>query len=235
MLIDTSFDFRTDATTNDPDRSSPTLRCYHQQLWSKPLPGGRLFDLDTTTPGEYLHHKSDQLGEFFLSSDSVLATYSYWQRTQDLISQIPRTEVEQFDTFGYTIGGMLIFPSNKIDNKPTINMARGTNSHIADRMDLTLECIRRHYAGLDSPLGPTLARYREFLTLFGGFRGYLEFFLLQDLVTPDHGDVRFFLPFDDFISPPIPGGVPAYEQFRDASIQFVTARNERISAWAAQQ
>ena len=32
VVIDTTFDFRTDATTDDPDRSSPTLRRYHQAL-----------------------------------------------------------------------------------------------------------------------------------------------------------------------------------------------------------
>jgi hypothetical protein len=234
MLIDTRFDFRTDATTNDPDRSSPTLRRYHQLLWSKPLPGGHVFDLETTTPGEYLHHKSEALGEFFLSSDSVIATYSYYRSTAELIAQIPKSVIEQFDTISYTIGGMLIFPRNKIDNMPAINLARGTNRRIADRIDLTLECIRRHYVGLDSPLAATLDRYRAFFALFGDFRGYLEFFLLQDLVTPDFQGVRFFLPFDDF-SPPIPNDVPSYERFRDASVQFVTARNERISTWAALQ
>ena len=40
MLIDTSFDFRTDASGKDPDAYSPTLRQYHRLLWSKPLPSG---------------------------------------------------------------------------------------------------------------------------------------------------------------------------------------------------
>lgn len=206
MLIDTTFDFRTDATTSDPDRSSPTLRCYHRLLWSKPLPGGQPFNLDTSTPGEYLHHRSEALGEFFLSSDSVIATYSYYQSAAGLIAQIPQAVVEDFETISYTIGGMLVFPSNKINRKPAINMARGTNRRrIGDRIDLTLECIRRHYSpDTDSPLAAVLARYPKFFGLFGDFRGYFDFFLLQDLVTPDYGSVRFFLPFDDFATPAIP-------------------------------
>ncbi len=40
MLIDTSFDFRTDASGKDPDAYSPTLRQYHKLLWSKALPSG---------------------------------------------------------------------------------------------------------------------------------------------------------------------------------------------------
>ncbi len=49
----------------------------------------------------------------------------------------------------------------------------------------------------DSPLAPTLSRYADFFALFGDFRGYVSFFLLDDLVTDD-GSVKFFMPFDDF-------------------------------------
>lgn len=234
MLIDTDFDFRTDATTHDPDQSSPTLRRYHQLLWSKPLPRGHEFSLDTTTPWAYLHHASD-LGEFFLSSDSVIATYSYCQSMAGLIGQIPQADVERFETIGYTIGGMMLFPSNKVDGKWTINMASGMNRQIRDRMDLTLECIRRYYAGdLRTPLGETLARYPEFFALYGDFRRYVDFFLLQDLVSDDYGAVDFFLPFNDFASPAVPGDIGAYKQFRDASIQLVVDRNKRIVAWSAE-
>lgn len=48
----------------------------------------------------------------------------------------------------------------------------------ADRFDLTLECIRRHYLGQRSPLGETLARYRDFFALFEDFSGYVEFFMV---------------------------------------------------------
>src|SRR5689334_15891995 len=107
MTIDVMFDFRTDATTDDPDQSSPALRRYHQALWSKPLPNGHHLDLDTTTPWSYLHHSSD-LGEFFLTSDSIIPTFSYWLSTAELIAKLPTTEVEEFVAIGYTIGGMMI-------------------------------------------------------------------------------------------------------------------------------
>ena len=69
-MIDTAFDFRSDTPPGlDPDTYSPTLRRYHQLLWSKPLPGGVPFVLDITTP-RYLHHLSE-LGEFWLSSDTA--------------------------------------------------------------------------------------------------------------------------------------------------------------------
>lgn len=45
MIIDTRFDFYSDSGGRDPDMYSPTLQKYHQKLWSKPLPNGKIFDL----------------------------------------------------------------------------------------------------------------------------------------------------------------------------------------------
>jgi Family of unknown function (DUF6994) len=149
-VIDTTFDFRSDTPPGlDPDTYSPTLRRYHQLLWSKPLPGGVPFVLDITTP-RYLHHLSE-LGEFWLSSDTVIPSFSRWLRMAHLIDQIPEVEREEFNRIGYTIGGMMIFPANQVDRKPTINGARGLHALIADRFDLTVECIRRHYLDEQRP------------------------------------------------------------------------------------
>ena len=50
-LIDIAFDFRSDTPPGkDPDERSPTLRRYHQLLWSKALPNGAPFELSATTP-----------------------------------------------------------------------------------------------------------------------------------------------------------------------------------------
>jgi len=125
---------------------------------------------------------------------------------------------------------MMVFPSNRVDGKITINGARGFLRLIADRMDLTLESIRRHYRGEPSPLGATLARYADFFALFDDFDGYVDFFLLQDLVTTDGAAVRFFMPFDDFNPPAIPWDVETYGEFRRLSIEFIEARNRRIDA-----
>jgi len=227
VTIDTSFDFRSDAGGRDPDSHSPALRRYHKLLWSKTLPGGAPFDLIDTKPGAYLYHRSDG-GEFFLASDSVIATLKLKARL--IVSQLPESETEAFNTIGYTIGGMMVFPGNKINGRQTINGARGFHPRIADRFDLTLECIRRHYLGEASPLGATLGRYRDFFVLFGDFRGYVNFFLLQDLVTSDHSAVRFFMPFDDFKSAAVPKDVYTYKEFRRLSIEFIEARNRRIDA-----
>lgn len=227
MLIDTAFDFRSDSHGKDPDTHSPTLRQYHHLLWSKPLTDGTMFELSATTPGVYLHHRSE-VGEFFLSSDTVMPTFTNWIRLKPITGQMSEQENEVFDTIVYTIGGMMVFPSNQVDRKPTINAARGFTRAIADRMDLTLECIRRHYVGLDSPLATTLSRYTDFFALFENFHGYVDFFILNDLVD-ENSEVKFFMPFDDFRSPSVPMDFDSYRTFRQRSIDFIGARNRRIA------
>lgn len=231
MRIDTSFDFRTDSRGKDPDAHSPTLRRYHRLLWSKPLPGGRLFDLNDTVSGVYLHHSSE-LGEFCLSSDSIIPSFTRWKKLEHVIDLFSEEENESFRSIGYTIGGMMVFPANRINGMPTINGARGFNRKIADRMDITLECVRRHYLQQDSPLGETLSRYSPFFELFEDFRGYVDFFLLQDLVDEEYSTIRFFMPFDDFKTPSIPGDRETYQDYRRRSIEFVQSRNRRIIAYS---
>jgi hypothetical protein len=227
--IDTTFDFRQDTPTDgDPDILSPTLRKYHRRLWSKVLPVGTTFDLTDATPGAYLHHRSS-LGEFFLSSDSVIPSFRKERRLSAIIAQIPEDEWAEFMRITYTIGGMMVFPGNRVAGKMTINGARGFHAQIKDRFDLTLECIRRHYGGGKSPLSDTLERYREFFSLFESFGGYVDFFLLQDLVTSDYSRVCFFAPFDDFSnSSPIPAAADAYRTYRLHATEFIAARNQRI-------
>lgn len=228
-MIDITFDFRSDTPPGrDPDALSPTLRNYHKFLWSKALPNGTVFDLSDATPGVYLHHRS-QLGEFRLSSDSFVQSFTRWKSLRHIIELFPETENEAFRTAGYTIGGMIVFPATIVDGKQTINGARGFNRAIADRMDLTLECIRRHYLGQNSPLGDTLLRYADFFALFENFRGYVDFFLLQDMVTSDYSDVKFFMPFFDFATPAVPQDADSYRSYRHNSIAFVEARNRRIA------
>jgi hypothetical protein len=230
MRIDTTFDFRTDSAGKDPDQHSPTLRQYHKLLWSKPLPCGRRFELSERRRPDYLHHQSE-LGEFFVASDSVIPSFTRWKRLKHITNLFPEEENEAFRTIGYTIGGMMIFPGNTIDRKPTINGARGLNRQIADRLDLTLECVRRHYLEQDSPLRNDLLRYGAFFSLFRDFRGYVDFFLLQDLVTGDGSAVHFFMPFDDFKSSATPRDRDEYQGYRQQAIAFIEARNGRIEHW----
>jgi len=167
--IDTTFDFQLDTPEGkDPDAASPMLRRYHKLLWSKPLPSGAVFELVDTTPGVYLHHRS-QLGEFWLASDAVIPTFRKEARMSRIIEQIPE-ELATFIKIGYTIGGMMLFPGNRVGGQMTINAARGCHPRIKDRFDLTVECIRRHYVNEDSPLSAALARYARYFQLFEDFR-----------------------------------------------------------------
>ncbi len=226
--IDTYFDFRSDTPAGaDPDSDSKTLRSYHQLLWSKPLPDGREFSLSTSRPGVYLYHSSPEVGEFRLSSDTIAT--SQRKRLNQFYSQMSHGVNVAFHHLGYTIGGMLVFPGTQVDGKGTINQDRGTNAKIADRFDLTLECISRHYSGGTSPLSATLERYADFFALFGSFAGYVEFFHLQDLVADD-GSIRWFHEFNDFEGSALPSDLGSYTRYREKTLDFVAARNERIAA-----
>jgi hypothetical protein len=226
--IDITFDFRSDTPQGkDPDVFSPTLSRYHKLLWSKPLPSGVVLALDVTAPPFYLHHRSEA-GEFWLSSDAVMPTFTREGRISHITNQIPVEERDEFNSICYTIGGMMVFPGNRIGGRMTINGARGFHPRIKDRFDLTVECIRRHYGNESSPLRDTLARYADFFGLFDDFRGYVAFFLLQDLVTEDCSAVRFFSPFEDFNTSPLPGSIDAYRAYRQLAVDFIDARNRRI-------
>ena len=226
-MINTSFDVYSDTPSGkDPDSHSPTLRKYHQILWSKTLPNGSRFDLDDETP-RLLHHNS-HLGEFFLSSDSIGHTYKNTKTMAQIVGQVPSTELDTFFSACSTIGGYIIFPAKKIKNKMTINGARGVNHKIKDRFDLTLECIRLHYLNRTSPLTEVLQRYAVFFRLFEDFEGYVDFFHLQDLVKEDYSSVRFFLPFSTFGQPPLPRTLDEYLSYKENMMNFVAQRNKRV-------
>ncbi|RLD04621.1 MAG: hypothetical protein DRI56_10930 [Chloroflexota bacterium] len=225
MIIDTIFNFYSDSNGGDPDSTSPTLRKYHKILWSKPLPNGTFFELRDKKNGAYLYHKSE-FGEFFLGSDAITHSYKNHKRKQWLTEQIPNEVNELFDT-GSTIGAYIIFPNKRIDGKHTINQARGVNSLIDDRFDLTLECIRLFYLGQESPLYLTLLRYKKFFDLFDDFAGYTHFFLLDDLVDESY-NIKFYLPFDGFNTRPTFIDVNQYLLYKDGVINFIRSRNKRI-------
>src|SRR5690606_21565856 len=224
MIIDTTFDFYTDANGGDPDSTSPTLRSYHQLLWSKPLPNGQMFDLSKQS-GTYLYHNSE-LGEFNLGSDAITHSYRNQKRKKWLIEQVTN-EVDELFKIGSTIGAYTLFPKNKIDNKFTINQARGVNSLIDDRFDLTLECIRLFYEGQNNPLYATLSKYKNFFDLFENFMGYIHFFLLDDLID-EKSNIKFYLPFDGFNTYPSFSDISQYLLYKKGVMNFIKSRNKRI-------
>jgi hypothetical protein len=232
-IINTKFDFQAEARYRDSDKYSPTLQEYHRILWGKPLPNSKYFELEKITQNR-LYHKSD-LGEFFLSSDRAATSFSKRKSVKDIILQIPKAETDKFYQIRNTIGGILIWPSNRIDKKMTINGARGFNAKIADRFDLTIECVRRYYLNIDSPLTETFKRYADFFALFGNFKGFINFFLLQDIVSIDYSMVKIATNFNDFEFSSIPTSLEEYIIYMKNTTEFIKARNARIDRWANYQ
>jgi hypothetical protein len=227
-MIDTSLDLRSDAS-GDADTYSPTMRRYHRLLWSKPLPGGAMFDLEEAgRKGSYYLRHNSELGEFKLSSDAI--TNRLLKQAKQVVAQIPAEQM--LPHRGYTIGSAILFPKTAPPGRMTINRARGMRRKIADRFDVTLECIRRYYLGEESPLADVLSDQADFFALFEDFAGYTEFWLLQDLVEDD--GVRFWLPFDDFKGRAVPQDVESYLTFSRRREDFITARNARIDEYAGQ-
>ena len=111
-----------------------------------------------------------------MTSDTVLPTFTNRPDLQAIIGQMPSDEIDELNTITYTIGGMIIWPGTQIDGERTINQARGFTAVIADRFDLTVECVRRHYDGdTTHPLAATYRALHAFFNLFGSFAGYVDF------------------------------------------------------------
>ena len=231
MSLETSFDFRSDSRGQDPDKGSKTLKIYHKKLWSKMLPNGELFDLRDDDNRLYLTFRTKR-EVHYLTSDSIANSFSQRKKLLPLFLQLDELTLSSFRDLNSTIGGFIIFPGNRIDGKTTINGERGLNPYVADRFDLTLECIRRFYLEQDSPLGDVLDRYQSFFELFGDFKGYVDFFLLNDLVAENYAGVKFFNTLRElFVSSPLPDDIDSYLQYRSNSMLFTRNRNKRIEIW----
>lgn len=225
LIVDTEFDARSDTPEGkDPDSWSPTLLRHHRLLWGRPFPDGTPFPLVEVRRG-VLEHRSD-LGRFLLTSDTIAT--SHRRRLPRLYEAAGPASNAEFHRLGSTIGGFIVFPGDRIDRRWTINQSRGMHGAIADRWDLTLEAIRRHYAGATSPLSATLARYTTYFDVFGSFDGYVAHFLLHDMVG--EGCVRFTAAFDDFRGPALPDTLDAYRGHRSRQLDLVRQRNARIAA-----
>jgi len=231
LSLDITYDVRTDSDGKDPDFASPTLRKFHKILWNKKLPNGDILRLSSELPNHYLLGKT-KTNEISLSSDTICNSYSKRKKMQPVLNPIS-SSVEQFRKDLYSVGGFLIFPSKRIDGLNTINQARGWIKTIDDRFDLTLECIRLFYLNLQSPLYPTLNRYRDFFSLFVDFENYVKFFLLEDLVSTDFNHVKFFIKQGTtFDGNALPKNMDDYFIFMTNAQSFLQSRNQRILDWA---
>jgi hypothetical protein len=134
----------------------------------------------------------------------------------------------------YRMAGFIVFPVHP----QSLNQLRGWR--LRDRFDLTLECIRRHYAREPHPLADVMTQDAGFFGLFGsgvtGFVRYVEFFHLQWLV-PD-GSVRWLddsAATPDLDAPRLPARIDSYRAYLDNVAAFTNDRTERIRAWLARR
>ncbi|MEO5314729.1 hypothetical protein PV772_11515 [Pseudarthrobacter sp. CC12] len=239
-----AFDYLLDTTPpgTDADSNSPRLKADHQLLWTKELCGGQLFELAVSEIPKvrrknYLMFEQTPDKSITFGSDAITNSYTRWVKPKALVEAKAQLNEEQkrryFDP-PYTIGSAMIWPVRGI-HLPTLNTARGMRAKIADRMDLTLECIRRHYAKEpDSPLADVITNYWDFFELFGTFEKFVEFFHFQDLVTPE-GKIAFFLEEDDEDKVFTRSGVPVtkdeYIRVREPSLKFIALRGNRMADW----
>ena len=222
--FDIHFDFRKDSGGKDPDIGSPTLRRYHRILWSKKLPNGDTMQL-THSNGGYLKWKNYEFGSDAMINDLF---YTRAKKSIPILKDILRDYdgfVENSERNAWTIGGEIIFPRHG----NSMNQLRGTNAYIMDRWDLTLECIRRFYLNEKSPLYDVLDRDRYFYELFVDFKGYVDFFFLQDCVTSDYRNVIFWQ--DDCSltkTMPLPETAGEHLVWTEKTVRFINKRAERM-------
>ena len=122
---------------------------------------------------------------------------------------------------------MVIFPVHV----NSMNQRKGTNLRIADRWDLTLECIRRHYAGEESPLSNVIESDKAFYDLFVDFKGYVDFFFMQDCVSEDYSSVDIWMGDASFKENGLPKTVEDYFKFLVKEHIFLDKRNQRIQEY----
>ncbi|MEW5844954.1 MAG: hypothetical protein AB1777_01670 [Bacteroidota bacterium] len=222
--IDIKFDFRLDSKCGDPDKDSKKLYEIHKYLWSKELPNGKTFYLDIIgeSYGRLLIKNNLTMN---LSSDRMCPHFDgkYSNKFDGWLTEIEREELKYKVR---TIGGHIVFPAHN-KNGFTINQARGVSRLICDRFDLTLECIRRFYQNEESPLYKTIMNYKDFFDLFVDFKGYIEFFHLQDFINQKE-QIEFSLPFDNFSRPPLPQTVDENKRYKNHTIDLINRRNDRI-------
>ena len=211
-------------SSKDPDCECALLQDYHSKLWSKRLPSGDTLNLKKGYGKNYLTWNNFRFG-----SDSIIVSFRY-DKYKEMIYEVMKTVpsykdfIENYLNISNTIGGFIIFPKRK----GGINQTRGCNYQIKDRFDLTLECIRKYYIGEKSPLSKVLEQDKDFFNLFLDFKGYVEFFFLQDLVSDDFGKVNFWLGGGDMHQNPFPKTVDEYLNFIEKELDFVQNRNNRI-------
>lgn len=227
----------------DPDKLSESLREYHACLFENRKIKSCSFTIKTNKPNHIIFNNGkieiiftpDSITNIFQLSNRKWKSKSEKEILKDYCNQDKKIKelTDEFNTIDYTIGSSIVFPirinGESIGN--TLNRARGVLYKIHDRIDYTLECIKRYFEGNteDNPLKNSLSKNKEFFDLFYGFEEYVDFFMLNDLID-ENGNVKSLCNEIDF-NKPFPETLEDYQTYIRKTNEFIKARNKRIKEW----
>ena len=190
-------------------------------------------DIPRLFPDVFRNKKIKICGDFLQLGLDKRSLHIRYKKYKYMIDQV-FTSVADYKKYfeditrrAYTIGGMIIFPKHP----SSMNQNKGTNVLVSDRWDLTLECIRRWYNGENSPLYETIERGKDFYNLFVDFKGFVDFFFLQDCVSDDYSKVDIWCGNADFKESALPKALEYYFDFINKEFDFLNKRNARIKEY----
>ena len=230
----------------DPDRYSGELKEYHKCLWSNRKLNGKPFTLSDGDENGLIYSNGEL--EIVFTPDSITNSFKDSHRKtkingkteSELIAEF-RKEDSEIDALlnkyeneeDYKIGTSIIFPIaiNGNSIRWTLNIARGILYKIHDRIDLTLECIRRHYQEPNTynPLRSSIDRNLEFFNLFDSFESYVDFFFLKCFFD-ENGNIKGLSGTLDF-NDPFPSTKEQYRTYVKNMLEFMDKRKEDIGEW----
>ena len=218
----------------DPDKYSDELGKVHCLLWSSK---GKLGTIQWNYRNRLVSIINGK--EYIFTPDSITNSFcdskqiAKGMKEKEIISSFGNEVYEllqQYNIIDYTIGSSIIFPITIDGNsfKWTMNVARGLSAKVHDRIDYTLECIKRYYDRSNgNPLQSALEKSDAFFRLFNSFREYVDFFFLNDLVDDNYNVISFTGDIDFQNSFPFPKD--QYIKYLSNTILFIQKRNKRIN------
>ena len=235
--LDVNYNYKDDLGPNkDPDKYSDELGHDHCKLWNSRwrlgiLKWSHFNRLSTSINGVDFVFTPDSITNSFVNSKRrVNGNYEY--KIIEEYGECVQELIKEYRDTDYTIGSSIIFPVSIEGDKIgwTINIARGISFKVHDRIDYTLECIKRFYEGNDeNPLSKALEKNKDFFDLFNDFYDYVDYFFLNDLID-SNGNVKSFTDVIDF-SRAFPMTEEEYKKYINNTMGFVKKRNKIIKKW----
>ena len=115
--------------------------------------------------------------------------------------------------------------------RTTDSLSVRLRSDLVTELGMSIDCRDLQ---CEKALDKSLIQSKEFFDLFVDFRGYVDFFLLQDCVDERY-NVRFWLNTPLFVSNPLPQDLESYLAWVDTQLDFAEKRNWRIKNYIMKQ